>query len=101
MKSLRVALFLVIGLAAPAVLADAPVDNAESTISSWLVRLKKKTRPEVEAQLGAPTEVSTWEFQGNKQLKLLYVTVSKSGKRRVEVLFLGETVITVSYQLIP
>lgn len=71
--------------------------SAEKAIAAWMSQWKGKSQRQVEGQLGAPVERSTWDFQGAKPPKLLYKT---PGKGRLELYFIEDRVITVSFQLI-
>ena len=71
---------------------------AEQTIAVWLSQLKGKTQREVETQLGPPVARSTWDFKGAKPPKVQYNT---PGNAKVELYFLEDRVVTVSFRLIP
>lgn len=73
------------------------VKASQETIEAWMNKLQNTTDVQIIKQFGKPTEESTWEWLGKKELLLRYRTDKPNST--LALYFVDDRVITVSLQL--
>jgi hypothetical protein len=73
------------------------VNEGQQILAGWLDGFVNKTQEQVEKQLGAASDQTTWEFRQKKELVLRYKILDKA---TLLLYFLDRQVIKASYQLL-
>jgi hypothetical protein len=74
------------------------VKKAQEKLAGWMNALPKNTEEQIVKQLGDPSQRTSWEFDGKKELLLKYQPAGP--KMTLELYFLGDRVISASWQLL-
>jgi hypothetical protein len=80
----------------PAPAIPKEIKGAQEALTEWLSGFPKKTKEQIEKQLGPPTETTTWKFKGKKETLFRY-RPSETGTLSIN--FLGEQAVKAEFKL--